>query len=95
MFEGFVQATIDTGEAQIEVRHGGSGPPVLLLHGSPETHAMWHKVAAGLARDFTIVAADLRGYGDSSKPPSAGVKHRSFGPAWPRRHRPWSTCRCC
>jgi pimeloyl-ACP methyl ester carboxylesterase len=45
MFEGFVQATIDTGEAQIRVRHGGSGPPVLLLHGIPETHAMWHKVA--------------------------------------------------
>ena len=70
MFEGFVQATIDTGEAQIRVRHGGSGPPVLLLHGIPETHLMWHKVAPRLARDFSVVAADLRGYGDSSKPPS-------------------------
>jgi haloacetate dehalogenase len=70
MFEGFDRKTIDTGEAAIHVRHGGSGPPVLLLHGIPETHVMWHKVAPGLARDFTVVAADLRGYGDSSKPPS-------------------------
>jgi len=70
MFDGFIQATIDTGEAQIRVRHGGSGPPVLLLHGIPETHVMWHKVAPMLARDFSVVAADLRGYGDSSKPPS-------------------------
>jgi haloacetate dehalogenase len=70
MFEGFVQATIDTGEAQIRVRHGGSGPPVLLLHGIPETNVMWHKVAPRLARDFSVVAADLRGYGDSSKPAS-------------------------
>jgi len=70
MFEGFVQTTIDTGEAQISVRHGGLGPPVLLLHGIPETHVMWHKVAPRLARDFSVVVADLRGYGDSSKPPS-------------------------
>jgi haloacetate dehalogenase len=70
MFDGFVQATIDTGEARIRVRHGGSGPPVLLLHGIPETHVMWHKVAPQLARDFSVVAADLRGYGDSSKPAS-------------------------
>ena len=70
MFEELVGATIDAGEARIRVRHGGSGPPVLLLHGIPETHLMWHKVAPRLARDFSVVAADLRGYGDSSKPPS-------------------------
>ena len=70
MFEGFELASIDTGEATIHVRHGGSGPPVLLLHGIPETHVMWHKAAPLLARDFTVVAADLRGYGDSSKPTS-------------------------
>jgi haloacetate dehalogenase len=68
MFEGFEQATIDTGEAQIHVRHGGSGPPLLLLHGNPQTHVMWHKVAPRLAEEFTVVAPDLRGYGDSSKP---------------------------
>ena len=49
---------------------GGSGPPVLLLHGYPQTHVMWHKVAPVLAERFTVVAADLRGYGDSDKPPS-------------------------
>ncbi|MDW8468044.1 MAG: alpha/beta hydrolase [Burkholderiales bacterium] len=46
----------------------GDGPPVLMLHGYPQTHAMWHKVAPALARDYTVVCADLRGYGDSSKP---------------------------
>jgi haloacetate dehalogenase len=68
MFEGFQLETIDTGEAVIRVRHGGSGPPLLLLHGHPQTHYMWHAVAPRLARDFTVVVADLRGYGDSSKP---------------------------
>lgn len=71
MFEGFEHSTIETGEAAIRVRRGGSGPPLLLLHGIPETHLMWHKVAPLLARDFTVVAADLRGYGQSSTPPSA------------------------
>jgi haloacetate dehalogenase len=70
MFEAFEQGMVDTGEAVIRVRHGGSGPPVLLLHGIPQTHVMWHKVAPRLAQDFTVVAADLRGYGDSSKPPT-------------------------
>ena len=70
MFEGFELSMIDTGEAVIRVRHGGSGPPLLLLHGNPQTHVMWHEVAPRLARDFTVVATDLRGYGDSSKPPT-------------------------
>jgi haloacetate dehalogenase len=68
MFEGFELATIEVAEASIRLRHGGSGPPVLLLHGHPQTHVMWHKIAPLLARNFTVVAADLRGYGDSSKP---------------------------
>jgi haloacetate dehalogenase len=59
---------VETPEAQIGVVRGGEGPPVLLLHGYPQTHAMWHVVAPALAEDFTVVAADLRGYGDSSKP---------------------------
>lgn len=54
--------------AVIRVREGGSGPPLLLLHGHPQTHAMWHRVAPDLARDYRVVMADLRGYGDSSRP---------------------------
>ncbi len=70
LFPGFTTSWIDAGEATIFVRHGGAGPPLLLLHGIPETHLMWHKVAPRLTADFTVVAADLRGYGDSSKPPT-------------------------
>src|SRR5215218_166735 len=70
MFEGFELSMIETGEAVIRVRHGGDGPPLLLLHGHPQTHACWHKIAPRLAQHFTVVAADLRGYGDSSKPAS-------------------------
>jgi haloacetate dehalogenase len=68
LFEGFEQHKIETPDAEIELVRGGEGPPVLLLHGYPQTHAMWHMVAPSLAEDFTVVAADLRGYGDSSKP---------------------------
>ena len=68
MFEGFQLSMIDTGEAVIRVRHGGHGPGLLLLHGHPQTHVMWHKIAPRLAQHFTVVAADLRGYGESSKP---------------------------
>ena len=70
LFDGFELTTIDAGEATIRLRHGGSGPPVLLLHGHPQTHLMWHAVAPVLAEEFTVVAADLRGYGGSSKPPT-------------------------
>src|SRR5687767_12270027 len=68
MFEGFESSVVDAGEARIPVRHAGSGPPLLLLHGNPQTHAMWHLVAPRLVEDFTVVATDLRGYGDASKP---------------------------
>jgi haloacetate dehalogenase len=68
MFEGFELDMVDTGEAVIRVRHGGSGPPLLLLHGHPQTHVCWHKIAPRLAEHFTVVVADLRGYGESSKP---------------------------
>jgi haloacetate dehalogenase len=68
VFEGFALDRIDTGEAVLRMRHGGSGPPLLLLHGHPQTHVMWHRVAPRLAEEFTVVAPDLRGYGESSKP---------------------------
>jgi haloacetate dehalogenase len=70
MFEGFAQVQLPTSdpECTINLRHGGSGPPVLLLHGNPLTHVTWHLIAPRLARDFTVVCADLRGYGDSGKP---------------------------
>lgn len=69
-FEGFQTSLVETGETTIFVRRGGSGPPLLLLHGFPETHLMWRRVAPSLARDFTVIVADLRGYGASGKPPS-------------------------
>jgi haloacetate dehalogenase len=62
---------VDTSETSIFARWGGGGPPLLLLHGFPETHAMWRKVAPLLSRRFTVVCADLRGYGQSGCPPSA------------------------
>ncbi len=68
---------IDTGEAVLRVRRGGSGPPLLLLHGHPQTHVMWHKIAPRLARHFSVVAPDLRGYGQSSKPPST-ADHKPY-----------------
>ncbi len=67
MFEGFERVRVETEGATIEGVRGGEGPPVLLLHGYPQTHAMWHLVAPLLAGSFTVVALDLRGYGDSSK----------------------------
>ena len=71
MFEGFERVRIEARGASINAVRGGQGPPVLLLHGSPQTLAMWHLVAPRLAEDFTVIATDLRGYGDSSKPESA------------------------
>ena len=65
---GFDIRRIDVGEVQLNVARGGSGPPLLLLHGYPQTHVMWHRVAPRLAGRFTVVCADLRGYGDSDKP---------------------------
>lgn len=70
MFEGFESKSIPTSETTIHAVVSGSGPPLLLLHGYPQTHVMWHEVAPGLAERFTVVASDLRGYGDSGKPAS-------------------------
>ncbi|MNM70272.1 Haloacetate dehalogenase H-1 [compost metagenome] len=68
MFEGFRTHRIDSQGVAIHAVVGGEGPPLLLLHGHPQTHVIWHKVAGELARHFTVVATDLRGYGDSDKP---------------------------
>lgn len=76
VFEGFDTATAHVNGQQIHYVTGGSGPSVLLLHGFPQTHAMWHDVATALAQDFTVVASDLRGYGQSSKP--EGTEPYSF-----------------
>jgi haloacetate dehalogenase len=70
MFEGFALDRVDVGDAVLRVRHGGSGPAVLLLHGHPRTHATWHRVAPRLAGSCTVVCPDLRGYGRSAGPPA-------------------------
>lgn len=73
-FDGFTLETRDVAGQSLRLRRGGEGPPLLLLHGNPQTHAMWHRVAPVLARRFTVVAPDLRGYGFSGKP-GVGADH--------------------
>ncbi|XJP92271.1 alpha/beta fold hydrolase [Pseudomonas sp. B22129] len=68
LFPGFKSQFIKTSGATIRVLTKGDGPPLLLLHGHPETHVTWHKVAPALAAEYSVVIPDLRGYGDSSKP---------------------------
>jgi haloacetate dehalogenase len=65
MFENFETARVDVGPTTIGLRRAGAGPPLLLLHGFPETHVMWRSVAPRLAEQFPVVCADLRGYGSS------------------------------
>jgi haloacetate dehalogenase len=70
VFDGFESFDIATTGTTIHGRRGGVGPPILLLHGIPETHLMWHRVAPRLADQFTVIATDIRGFGDSGTPPS-------------------------
>lgn len=76
MIPGFSDLAVEVNGQTITCSRGGAGPPVLLLHGFPQTRAMWHAIAPVLARDYTVIAADLRGYGASSKP--EGVENYSF-----------------
>jgi haloacetate dehalogenase len=80
MFSGFTSydVDVDVDGVRIHARVGGNGPPVLLLHGYPQTHVMWGPVAEALAQSHTVVASDLRGYGDSDKPASE-PDHSSYG----------------
>ncbi|QXI31016.1 alpha/beta fold hydrolase [Pseudomonas vanderleydeniana] len=77
MFAGFEKDQRHVNGVDIAYRIGGSGPGLLLLHGHPQTHVIWHKVAGELAKHFTVVAADLRGYGDSSRP-AADEQHLNY-----------------
>jgi len=77
LFPGFEPRRISTAGAEINLVIGGRGPPLLLLHGYPQTHAMWHKIAPRLAAHFNVVCTDLRGYGDSAKPPGE-ADHRAY-----------------
>ncbi len=76
-FDDFTLQQVDVGTTSLRVRIGGSGPPLVLLHGFPQTHLMWKSVAADLARDFTVIAPDLRGYG-GSRHPGSGADHAAY-----------------
>src|SRR3954452_3205835 len=76
-FDGFHLTMRSVSDGALRLRIGGDGPPLLLLHGNPQTHVMWHKVAPVLARDHTVICPDLRGYGGSFKPPPSS-DHASY-----------------
>src|SRR5258705_13354990 len=77
MFESFTRTEVKTSGARIVTVRGGKGPPLLLMHGNPFSHLSWHKIAPRLASQFTVVATDLRGYGDSEKVPG-GADHSGY-----------------
>jgi haloacetate dehalogenase len=78
LLPGFTHAVIETEGARINLRHAGSGPPLLLMHGNPQTHVAWHRIAPRLAQDFHVVIMDLRGYGDSVGPDPADTANYTF-----------------
>ena len=89
LLDGFARKLVDGAGVKIQVQVAGAGPPLLLLHGYPQTHVCWHKVAPELARRFTVVLPDLRGYGDSDKPFGADdhstYSKRTMAAGWRRR----------
>jgi haloacetate dehalogenase len=78
LYKGFEARWVRTQGSDIFLRHGGDGPPLLLLHGNPQTHACWHRLAEPLAKRFHVVVADLRGYGDSVGPADGGKNHENY-----------------
>jgi haloacetate dehalogenase len=78
LFKGFEAKWVHTNGADIFLRHGGTGEPLLLLHGNPQSHTCWHQVAERLAKRYHVVAADLRGYGDSVGPVDGGKDHVNY-----------------
>src|SRR5215510_13796659 len=76
-FPGFKSKRVKTSGAEINLVHAGSGPPLLLMHGAPQTHVSMRLIAPELAKDYTVIVPDLRGYGDSSKPPD-GENHGNY-----------------
>lgn len=82
MWIQFQRSRIEVGGVTINLRHGGGGPPLLLLHGFPQTHLIWRGVAERLAREFTLVMPDLRGCGGSSKPPGDADRATARSAAW-------------
>jgi haloacetate dehalogenase len=77
LLDGFEDCPADLDGVRINARRAGAGPPLLLLHGYPQSMVMWHRIAPSLAADYTVVVADLRGYGGSSKP-AGGPGHRNY-----------------
>jgi len=77
MFEGFAEGRLVVGPAELFFRSGGAGPPLLLLHGYPQTHVTWHRAAPRLMRNFTVIVPDLRGYGQS-RGPAPDPEHRNY-----------------
>jgi len=77
MFEGFADRRVAVGKAELYCQSGGAGPPLLLLHGYPQTHVAWHRVAPRLMRNFTVIVPDLRGYGQS-RGPGPDPEHRNY-----------------
>jgi haloacetate dehalogenase len=102
MLESFETKSIDTDDGvRIHARIAGEGPPLLMLHGFPQTHACWHRIAGELANYFTVVLTDLRGYGASGKP-EGGINHVNYSKRVMARDQvsvmsgPWvQTFLCC
>ena len=82
--DGFTRTEIETSGARIVAAHGGRDPPLLLLHGNPFTHLSWHKFAPRLAQEFTVVATDLRGYGDSGSRRASRITRTIRSARWRR-----------